>query len=436
MDRIGLVGTSYRTAHVDELAHAALPADFDHHQLTELAKLAGFTELVYLGTCNRVEFYFRGETRIHTNPLLFHLRRSLTDLTDGTTQLPDDDHLYIHFGRAAVRHLFRVTAALDSMMVGEAQITGQAKEAHERAHATGLLGGILDQTFHEAFHLAKRIRTETELTRRPVSLVTLVERRLHDHLEASSAPALILGAGEMAGQALRLIRNADPNRRVLVANRTPERARTLVADDPEAEALFMEATLANPPTVGLVVAATASDQIMLTRDRVASLRAQLDDDERLLLIDLAMPPNLDPDARAIHGVDLHGIEEMRDEADRNRQLRMAEMDRCERLVDHQLQTLRRHLLDRELSPAAQRLRSSFQEVAERAVAHTLSRKLPHLSEDDRDEVERMARGLVKRLVQVPLRGLKGAAWHHSSAVIDGFMAGLDGDPERDGSDPE
>jgi len=432
LDRIGVVGTSYRKAHVDELAAAALPADFEHEQLVELARLAGFSELVYLGTCNRVEFYFRGETRIHTNSLLFHLRRSLADLTDGTTQLPEDDKLYVHFGPAAVRHLFRVTSALDSMMVGEAQIMGQAKEAHERAHNINLLGGILDQTFHESFHLAKRIRTETELTRRPVSLVTLVERRLHDHLEATSAPVLILGAGEMAGQALRLIRNTDADRPVLITNRTPERARALVADDPHAEALFLEATLATPPPVGLVVAATASDQIMLTRAQVQSLRDQLDPDERLLLIDLAMPPNLDPRVRAIRGVDLHGIEEMREEAELNRERRMAEMDRCEKLVDHQIETLRRHLLDRALSPAAQGIHQSFREVADRAVKHSLGKELAHLDADDRKAVEQMAEGLVKRLVQVPLRGLKGAAWHHSSAVIDGFIKGLNGDLDNGG----
>ncbi len=434
MDRIGVVGTSYRKAHVDELAAAALPADFEHEQLVELARLAGFSELVYLGTCNRVEFYFRGETRIHTNPLLFHLRRSLADLTDGTTQLPEDDRLYVYFGPAAVRHLFRVTSALDSMMVGEAQIAGQAKEAHERAHNIDLLGGILDQTFHEAFHLAKRIRTETELTRRPVSLVTLVERRLHDHLENTSAPVLILGAGEMAAQALRLIRNVDPERHVLVANRTPERARDLVAGDPNAEALFMEATLATPPAVGLVVAATSSDRIMLRRDQVESLRSQLDDEEKMLLIDLAMPPNLDPDSRAVPGVDLHGIEEMRQEAERNRDLRMAEMDRCEKLVDHQIETLRRHLLDRALSPAAQSMRRGFGKVADRAVRHSLGRELAHLDEEDQAAVEQMASDLVKRLVQVPLRGLKGAAWHHSSAVIDGFIKGLEGDLENGGGD--
>ncbi len=432
MDRIGVVGTSYRTAHVDELAAASLPPDFDHEQLVELARLAGFSELVYLGTCNRVEFYFRGETRIHTNPLLFHLRRSLADLTEGTTQLPDNDRLYVHFGPTAVRHLFRVTSALDSMMVGEAQIMGQAKEAHERAHNINLLGGILDQTFHEAFHLSKRIRTETELTRRPVSLVTLVERRLHEHLETTSSPVLILGAGEMAGQALRLIRNTDSERHVLVANRTPERARELVADDPHAEALFMEATLAAPPSVGMVVAATSSDQIMLARPQVEALRSQLDEDERLLLIDLAMPPNLDPDARAIAGVDLHGIEEMRDEAEHNRQMRLSEMDRCEKLVDHQIETLRRRLLDRALSPAAKGLHRSFREVSKRAVKHSMAKDLAHLGDEDREAVERMTNALIKRLVQVPLRGLKGAAWNHSSAVIDGFIKGLDGDIENGG----
>ncbi|MCU0304268.1 MAG: glutamyl-tRNA reductase [Thermoanaerobaculales bacterium] len=436
MDRIGVVGTSYRTAQVDELAAAALPANFEHAQLVELARLAGFSELVYLGTCNRVEFYFRGETRIHTNPLLFHLRRSLADLTDGSTQLPDDDRLYVHFGRSAVRHLFRVASALDSMMVGEAQITGQAKEAHERAHRINLLGGILDQTFHEAFHLAKRIRTETELTRRPVSLVTLVERRLHEHLGVSSAPVLILGAGEMAHQTLRLIRAADRERPVLVANRTPEKAREMVAGDPNAEALFLEATLAAPPAVGLVVAATSSDRIMLTRAQVEGLRLQLDDNEPLLLVDLAMPPNLDPDARAIRGVDLHGIEEMRGEAEHNRELRLAEIDRCEKLVDHQIETLRRHLLDRALSPAARNLELSFREVADRAVRHSLTKDLSHLDEADRAAVERLARSMVKRLVRVPLRGLKGAAWHHSSAVIDGFLRGLADDLEGEEGEPE
>lgn len=426
MDRIGVVGTSYRTVHVDALAAAALPSDFPRENLVELARLAGFSELVYLGTCNRVEFYFRGETRIHTNPLLFHLRRSLTDLTEGGCQLPDDDGLYVHFGRSAVRHLFRVTSALDSMMVGEAQITGQAKEAHEIAHQSGLLGGILDQTFHEAFHLAKRVRTETELTRRPVSLVTLVERTLHEHMEASDGPVLIFGAGEMARQALRLVRTADNDRLVIVANRTPARAAEMVADDPNSQTMDLQEAIQSPPAVATIIAVTSSREALLDRQRIASVRDRLARGQELLVIDLAMPPNVEPSAGALARVTLHGIEEMREAAEINRQRRLEEMDRCEKLVEHQLGILRRHLLDRALSPAARSLQKAYVEMADRAVRHSLAKDLSHLGDDERKALERLARGMAKRMVQVPLKGLKGAAWHHSSAVIDGFLRGLEG----------
>jgi glutamyl-tRNA reductase len=425
LDRIGVVGASYRTVHVDQLAAAALPAEFPRENLVELARLAGFSELVYLGTCNRVEFYFRGDTRIHTNPLLFHLRRSLADLTDGRCQLPEDDSLYVRFGRSAVRHLFRVTSALDSMMVGEAQITGQAKEAHEIAHNSGLLGGILDQTFHESFHLAKRIRTETELTRRPVSLVTLVERKLKEHLNASSTPVLILGAGEMARQALKLVRTTDMSRPVVVANRTPSRAQAMAEGDANISTIPLETALSEPPSVGTILAVTSSHEALLGRPEVASVRDRLPDGEELLLVDLAMPPNLAPESGSLARVVLHGIEEMRDEAEINRQRRLEEMDRCEKLVEHQLTILRRHLLDRALSPAARSIQKSYAEMAERALRHSFSKELAHLEASDREAIERMASSLVKRLVQVPLKGLKGAAVNHSSAVIDGFLSGLE-----------
>jgi glutamyl-tRNA reductase len=425
VDNIGVVGVSYRTTSVESLADAALPPDFEPQNFHELVRLTGFTEFVYLGTCNRVEFYFRAENRIHTNTLLFHLRRSLADLTDGSCQLPDDDRLYVHFGIAAVRHLFRVTSALDSMMVGEAQIAGQAKEAHERFHELGLLGGVLDQTLHEAFHVAKRIRTETDLARRPVSLVTLVERTLHDHLEATAEPVLILGAGEMARQTLRLVREGDSERPVVIANRSRDRAIELVESDPLVTSLTLEEASLRPPRACLVVAATSAATSIFGYDQIQQLRSQLPDDERLLLVDLAMPPNIDPRASDVKGVSLHGIEEMREEAEHNRQLRLAEMDRCEGLVEHQLLILKRRMMDRALSPVAQNLNRSFTQIADRALQHSLTKELAHLEEDDRVAVEKMAKGLVKRLVQVPLRGLKGAAWNHSSAVISTFIKGLE-----------
>jgi glutamyl-tRNA reductase len=121
---------------------------------------------------------------------------------------------------------------------------------------------------------------------------------------------------------------------------------------------------------------------------------------------------------------------MRSEAERNRQQRAAEIDRCEAMLEHQLEVLRRRIIDRELSPAARGLQSSFRELAARAVRRSLERDLSHLEPADREAVERLAADLGERLVQVPLRGLRRAAWNHSSAVISNFILGLE-----DESDP-
>ncbi len=312
-------------------------------------------------------------------------------------------------------------------MVGEAQIAGQVKEAHETAHEAGLLGGILDQTFHDAFHLAKKVRSDTSVARHPVSLVSLVSRRLEQHLESNGGPVLILGAGGMAQQAFGLVREVDRERLVTIANRNTARARDLVADDPHASASSLSRTIAVPPAACLVIAATSSEELVLDLEAVHRLRRQLEATETLMLIDLALPPNIDGKARDLHRVDLHGIEEMREESEHNRQLRAAEIDSCEQLVDHQLLVLRNHLLNRELSPAAQTLKESFLELADKALDRSFARELAHLEEKDREAVERFVKRLSNKLVQVPVQGLKGAAWNHSSAILDNFVKAVNGE---------
>ncbi len=427
MDRIGVIGASYRTTNTEALARAALPSSFSTDVLATMARLTGLDEVVYLGTCNRVEFYFRTGGPNRTRDILFHLRRSLVDVSEGQAELPADDDLMILRGQDAVRHLFRVTASLDSMMVGEAQIAGQVKVAHEQAHEARVLGGLLDQAFHEAFHLAKRVRTETELARRPVSLVTLVERTLAEHLAGTSTPVLILGAGEMGQEAAQLVRRADSERRVLVANRTPARAEELAGPDPLTHALPLDSVLAAPPAVGAVVAATSSEQLLLAADNVQMIRRQLPDDEKLLLIDLAMPHNIDPGTDHLEGVRYVGIEELRAEAEANRKARLAEIDRCEKLIEHQLAIFHRRLIDRALSPVAKVLHRSYREIADATVERTLSRELSHLADEDRQAVAQLSEYLVKRLVQVPLRGLKGVAAGHGIGVLNSFADEFDED---------
>ena len=146
-----------------------------------------------------------------------------------------------------------------------------------------------------------------------------------------------------------------------------------------------------------------------------------------MLIDLALPPNIAAKARDLNRVELHGIEEMREESEHNRQLRAAEIDSCEQLVEHQLLVFRNHLLNRELSPAAQTLKGSFLELAEKSLDRSFSRELRHLDQADREAVERLVKRLSNKLVQVPVQGLKGAAWNHSSAILDNFVKAVNGE---------
>ena len=156
-------------------------------------------------------------------------------------------------------------------------------------------------------------------------------------------------------------------------------------------------------------------------------RSRSDASRALCFFDLAMPPNVDPDTASLAGVTLHGIEQMRTEAERNRQLRARDIDHCEKMVEHQLLILRRRLLDRALSPAARSIHRELRQVADRALQHAISKELAHLDATDHTAVQQLLDNLVKRLVQVPLRGLKAAAWHHSSAVLDNFIRGIEED---------
>ena len=325
---------------------------------------------------------------------------------------PTTTHLYVQFGRSAVRHLFRVTSALDSMMVGEAQIAGQAKEAHERAHAAGLLGGILDQTFHEAFHLAKRIRTETELARRPVSLVTLVERTLHDHLAATSTPVLILGAGEMAAPDAA----PDPHRRPAPAGdrrQSDARAgpRPWCAGDPAAGAPAPRLDPApTRPGSALVVAATSSERRFSSRAaRGRDPRPAAGRREPLLLVDLGHAAQRRPGGRrASPGSRCTASRRCAPRPSATASSGWPRWTAARRWSSTSSTILRRRLLDRALSPVARGLHESFREVAERALRHALTKDLAHLDEADRAAVEQDGPGsMIKRLVQVPLRGLQG-----------------------------
>jgi glutamyl-tRNA reductase len=324
------VGVSHKTAPLEVREQLAV-------QATELVDVARtlkshgeLDETVLISTCNRVEIYGTTCRAIGNIKSLFRLLCSETaDLTS---------HIYLYEGVAAARHLFGVTAGLDSMVLGETEITGQIKNAYEIARAAGLTGRVLNRLFQKSFQATKEIRTRTGIGRAAVSIksaaVELTERILGDDFAGRSI--MVIGVGQMAECCVRLLVKKGA-RSILVSNRSFDRAIDL-AMRYGGEAVCFGYCLFEMREVDVVIAATSSEQPLLWRDDVKNL-TQARRNRQLYLIDLSVPRNIDPAAGRLENVSLYNIDELKAIARQGVQARQRELAACHRIIDAHVATL-------------------------------------------------------------------------------------------------
>jgi len=415
MRRFVVLGCNHSTASLDEIATARVPEQTRAKALGELRERLGAEELVYLETCHRTEFYVAYQGEMCPGRLTMALAAALPEASGGRSALPAIDSCLALQGDKAARHLFRVASGLDALMVGESQVLGQVKEAYREAADAGLAGALLQTLFEQAFRGAKRVRTETALSRRPVSLVSLAERRLRDRLQGDPAPVTVLGAGEMARVTVELVRKLDPNREVIIFNRGEERGRRLAAT---LRAEFRPLTaFAELDRVAAVVAATSAEQPVVEATDARRLSP-------CLLLDLSLPANIAPACREVPGIELADQQELAAEAEANRAARSEEIERAEAILDEQLRELSYEMMERYLSPVARQLMAAFREVARTEMERLYTESGGN--GDGNGHIEKALDRLSQRLVRVPLKGLREVAWMHSPEVLDTFLSAVDG----------
>src|SRR5467141_4108431 len=314
-------GLSHKTAPI-ELREQLAPK---HSELADRARIlksrGQLNEIVLLSTCNRVEIY--GTTRQamgHIKSLLQLLRAEPRDL---------DPHIYLYEGAAAVRHLLRVAAGLDSMVIGETEITGQIKNAYEIACNAGLTGRVLNRLFQRAFQATEEIRTRTGIGRGTVSIKsTAVE--LIGKADLSQQSIMVLGAGEMAENCVRLLLKKGAQS-IFISNRSFDRALDL-ATRCGGEAVCFGYSLFEMRDADVVIAATSSAETLLGRDDVENLM-KARRNRPLLLIDLAVPRNIDPAVRGLEHVALYNIDDLEAVARRGVQAREREAAACHQIIE-------------------------------------------------------------------------------------------------------
>jgi glutamyl-tRNA reductase len=394
------LGISFPRAPIELLEQLAFTDDDLAKASRRVGDLEGLEEAVVLSTCNRVEVY--GSVASYHAGFLA-LKRLLAE-TRGID--PDElaGPLYAHWEQQAAEHLFAVAAGLDSLVLGETQIHAQVREALRRAEAEGTAGPALTALFHAAGRAGRRVRQETSLGAAPDALVALAATLAEAALgRLAGRQVVVVGAGQIAGLAVKHLRarNVGP---VRILNRSLEHARALAArTDSEAGELH---TLARAlVSADLVVSATGAAGLVVHRDEVARAIAARPS-RPLVLVDLAVPRDVDPEVASVDGVRVIDIVALRDRIVADREEGAADdLARARRIVDEEV---RRWVLRRrgdELAPLIRSIRRRGDEVV-RAELERHAARLAGLTPDERQAVEALARGIAAKLLHDPIVGLK------------------------------
>lgn len=397
------LGLSHHTAPIAIRERVAVAADRLEEALRDLSARPGIEEAMIVSTCNRLEIYaaIAGEEGARSARDFLREREPLVD-----------EHLYESRGLPAVRHLFRVCASLDSMVVGEPQILGQVKEAFHHAEKARTLGRILSRSAQRAFTVAKRIRTETQIGAAAVSMgfagVELAKKVLGP-LEGRSA--LLVGAGEIGSLAARNLASAGCGD-LHVINRSRYRAESLAAEL-GAKAHPWDAMGELLVRCDVVICSTSAEEPVVTKERVQEAMRKRRH-RPLLFVDLAVPRDVDPRVNEVTDVYLFDVDDLDRVMEENRESRRREAAIAEGIVEREAQAFFAALRS-EAEPLLRALRLQAEEIVQGEIARTLGRK--DFDEAQREGLEALGRAIANKLLHVPTLRIREAGLEDDGALL-------------------
>lgn len=401
---IVVVGLNHKTAPVDLLERLSISEERLGKALHQLTTYEHVLEGAILSTCNRIEAYavvskFHGGAQDLRNFFAEFCHVAPEDFTDD---------LYTYHDEGALRHLFRVAAGIDSMVVGESEILGQVRRAYQRAADEGLIHRVLGAAFRQALRVGKRARTETSIGHNPVSVssaaVELARRAWADGT-LEGRKVTIVGAGKMGRLAARALAASGAGD-VTVVNRTEERGRDLAETFGATSRPFeeLEDVLRDSE---IVICSTTSPQTVIDAPLVERAR-QGRESEPLFVVDIAVPRDVDPAVGDLPGVVLRDIDDLRGVVEGNLGARLGEVGRVEELIADELDRFSKWQRSTEIAPTAAALVSKADAIR----AAELERIAPHLetmTPAQRDAVDHLTRRMVAKLLHAPLNSARDLA---------------------------
>ncbi len=365
------------------------------------------SEVVVLSTCNRVELY-----TAHEDPADAPTQEQIARFFADFHQIPVNEFvndLLEQRGPEAVKHLFEVTSSLDSMVLGEPQIVNQVKEAYRLAQENNMCGPLTHALFQGAIRVSSRVRTETGLERGRVSIASVAVGDFGKSIfnRFDDKTVLIIGAGEMAEETLRYLCD-EGAKDIVVVNRNLERAEQLAAAWGGRARSFSELD----KWLGeadVIVSTTGADQPIVSAEKFFKARADHMETSPVFILDLGAPRDFDPAISEIDdNVFLFDIDHLEATCEQNRKTRTGEVQKAKRIIDKESEKFMHEVYHRATGPIVKRLREEWHDIREEEVQRLFNR-LGHLTESDRQAIERSVERIINRLLHPPLEKLKNEA---------------------------
>jgi glutamyl-tRNA reductase len=409
--RFQLIGVNHKSAPLDLRERLAIPESRLRDTCRDLTAFPGIEEGMVISTCNRVELVthtanghtdLRGFLHSH-----FHLRPEELD-----------PHVYEFREKDAVRHIFRVASSLDSMVVGEAQILGQVKEAYATARAVGAVRGQLDQLFTRAFAVAKRVRTETEVGSSSVSIASVaveLAKKIFGTLEGKTV--FVVGAGKMSELAARHLL-AHGCTSIFVSNRTYDRAVGL-AHKFDGQAIKFDDLYATCDRADIVITSTGSPKAIFRREHGEQFLARRKN-RPMFFIDIAVPRDVAPDMAKLDGIFTYDIDDLQQAVSSHVADRRKEAERAEAIITHEVENFkarfeaRAHALD--VVPTIVSLQDHLESIRQAEIDHVRGRFGP-MTREQEIAIEALTRGIINKVMHTPITTLKTAAKESEATTI-------------------
>jgi glutamyl-tRNA reductase len=420
LEHLGLVGVSWRQDGSEALAEFALQQEHAAERLRDFAARLQLDELAYIATCNRVELIF---ARSDKTPVQ-DLRRDAFQLLTGRAAVHGEAERRLRAwqGEGAAEHLFLTAAGLDSACVGETEIVGQVRYSQERALELGLCGPSLGLVFEEALRIAGRVRGGTRLAEGRVSLAEIAVQQVRQRIARTPGRIALVGVSPMTERAA--VSLAQAGLRFTVVNRSTDKAAVLAARH-GAEYMSLEAFRREPPAVEALLTATGAGEPILNRAALERLAAHTDSGQPPLIVDMAVPGDVDPADCANLAVPRIGMDEIVRHAEQSRAARLVEAAPEREQVDRALDELQDRFTERYYGPLFGTLQQRYRRTAQEGVKRLLKKDLKGLGEKERAAIETWAEVLARRFAHIPCLGLRGLLHDGPDGSLEAFLNGLE-----------